>query len=305
MRCALLHLDDSLLRQPKLQQAVRTRGGPAWSASDIGPALRLWARAATLQEMKARLRAHAPAADGPKLVFAGSGDFHHVSGLLIERALEVCDRPLTILHFDNHPDWMGHAPGRHCGSWVGRAARLQGVARIVTVGVCSQDIGARRARQGDLKLVEEDRLDLYAWTAPDGGDVVRVGDRAWPTISALGEDAFLALLDAAIPTATVYVTIDKDVLQASEAVTNWDQGQASLRFLVRAVERIAGNRKVVGGDVVGDWSAAAYGGDLAARLLKRGEAMLDQPWRRSSPDDAAINQAANLRLLELFDGIAA
>jgi hypothetical protein len=302
VRPAILQLDDSLLRQPDLERAVLDRGGRVMPARDLGPALRLWTRASTLERLRDRLKAEWPV-DGADLVFAGSGDFHHLTSLLIERATVLADEPVTVLHFDNHPDWVRHAPGRHCGSWVGRAARLEGVARVVTVGVCSPDIGAKRSRQGDLALVDEDRLDLFAWANPDGGDTVQLATRAWPTISALGETAFLDVLAKAVPTRAVYVTIDKDVLRADDAVTNWDQGQASLDFVASAIRRVAGGRRIIGADVVGDWSAPIYGGDLAARALKRGEAFLDQPRRRPQPANArAVNEAVNLRLLDLLCG---
>lgn len=306
MRPIILQLDDAYDRQPAFEAAVRGRGGRVLPARDLGPALRLWCRAPTLAALKARLVDELPTDGEPDLVFAGSGDFHHLTALLVERAAAQAGEPLTLVHFDNHPDWMRAAPGRHCGSWVGVAARLEGVRRVVTIGVTSRDIGRAKMREGDLKLISEDRLDLFAWTAPDGGDEVALEGRAWPTIEALGEDAFLDRLAAAIPTRAVYATIDKDVLRAEDAVTNWDQGRASLDFVLAAVRRIAAERRLVGADVVGDWSTPVHGGGAAAALLKRGEALLDQPWRRPEPTAAGErNAAANLRLLELFDEVAA
>jgi len=301
MRPAILQLDESLARQPALEADVRARGGRVLSARDLGPALRLWSRDATLDVLKRRL----PACGEAEAVFAGSGDFHHVTPILLERAIAAEGGPVTLIHFDNHPDWVRFARGRHCGSWVGRAARLPGVARVITVGVTSRDIGRAKAREGDLALVAEDRLDLFAWTAPDGGDEVVLEGRAWPTIAAMGEEAFLARLDAAIPTSKVYVTLDKDVLRREDAVTNWDQGQASLEFVLAAIGRIAAARRLIGADVVGDWSKPVYGGGTAASLLKRGEAMLDKPWRHPKPACAdQLNEAVNRRLLELFTGLA-
>lgn len=302
----ILQLDDALERQPALSRAVLEEGGQVVAARDLGPAMRLWSRSSTLATLRERLgEIAAPACEGA-LVFAGSGDFHHVSPLLIARAAAAAGEPVTVLHFDNHPDWMRQARGRHCGSWVGEAARLPGVAKVITIGVCSRDIGKKRARAGDLALIGEDRLDLYAWSAPDGGDEVSLEGHSWPTIAALGEAAFIERLAGEIATRAIYLTIDKDVLAAAEAVTNWDQGLASVEFLAAAIGAAAQGRRVVGADVVGDWSSPVYGKGLVTRLLKRGEAFLDQPWQRPELAAAnAVNEAVNLRLLGLFTELAA
>ncbi|RAK58428.1 arginase [Phenylobacterium hankyongense] len=300
MRSMILQLDGSLERQTELQRAALQGGGRILAARDLGPALRLWSTAQTLADLRQRLKTCPPEPQA-EVVFAGSGDFHHVTPLLIERAVAAYGGPITVLHFDNHPDWVRQAQGRHCGSWVGRAARMEGVARVITIGVCSPDVGRGRARQGDLALLAEDKLELYAWAAPDGGEAVVLEGRAWPTIASMGEATFLDRLDAAITTSGVYVTVDKDVLRPQDAVTNWDQGQASLDFVIAAIRRASAGRRVIGADVVGDWSQAAYGAGPAAWLLKRGEALLDQPWGRPEPEAArAVNEAANLRLLDLF-----
>ena len=306
MRPVILRLDDALERQTALERRVLDVGGEVAMADDLGPAFRLWTRAATRDALKQRLGEELPDRLGGDLVFAGSGDFHHVTPLLIERAVQQACGPVTILHFDNHPDWARIAPGKHCGSWVGAAARMPGVEKVVTVGVCSPDIGRAKAKEGDLSLITEGRLDLYAWTAPDGGAEVELEGRAWPTVEALGEAGFIQHLEQAIGTRCVYVTLDKDVLAAGDAVTNWDQGRASLDFVINAVRSVCAGRRLLGADVVGDWSEPVYGGGAAAWILKQGEALLDQPWRRPLPEDAdAVNEAANLRLLDAFAELAA
>lgn len=305
MRPVILQLDESLERQSTLERTALERGGRVIAARDLGPALRLWSRSGTLDRLRRRIADMLPLRGGADVVFAGSGDFHHVTPLLLERAVAEAGEPVTLLHFDNHPDWVRFAQGRHCGSWVGRAARMDGVARVITIGVCSPDIGRTKAREGDLALISEGRLDLFAWTTPDGGGEVTLEGRSWPTITAIGELAFLDRLDSSVPTRAVYVTIDKDVLRQEDAVTNWDQGRASLDFVIAAVRRVARGRRIVGADVVGDWSKPVYGGGPSA-LLKRGEAMLDQPWRRPAPAAAdRVNEAVNLQLLSLFTELAA
>ncbi|HEY3951051.1 arginase family protein [Phenylobacterium sp.] len=300
MRAALLHLDTALIGQDALAGRVAAAGGRAVEARDLGPALRLWSRPKAIDGLRARLREALPAADGAALVMTGSGDFHHVSPLLLERALEASDAPaVTVLHFDNHPDWVRFENGVHCGSWVGWAARMPKVAKVITVGVCSRDIQGPSPRRADLELISGDRLELYAYRAPDGADAVRLCGREWPTIEAVGEDAFASLLAGRIGTDAVYVTIDKDVLRSSDAATNWDQGRTSLSFLKRLIAVLA-NHRLIGADVVGDWSPAVYGGGPIATLMKQGEALLDQPWSKPAPTARAANENVNLELLQVL-----
>ena len=301
MRTALLHLDTALTSQRRLAQSVSARGGRGVDLRHLGPALRLWSRPWALQRLRSRIASELPAAQGPTLVFSGSGDFHHITPTLLARACEAAGHPpVTLLHFDNHPDWVRFANGVHCGSWVGWAARLPNVARVVTVGVCSDDIRRPHGKSADLDLVSEDRVELYAYRAPDGAASVAVAGREWPTIEAMGEAAFLDFLPTRIPTADVYLTIDKDVLRSEDAGTNWDQGRTSLAFLKAMLSRIGEHHRVIGADVVGDWSPAVYGGGLLAGLLKQGEALMDQPWSRPAPTARAINETANLELLDLI-----
>lgn len=303
MRTALLHLDDALAGQRELARSVSSRGGRGVDLRDLGPALRLWSRPWALQRFRERVASDLPASEGATLVFSGSGDFHHITPTLLARASEAAGNPpVTVLHFDNHPDWVRFANGAHCGSWVGCAARLPNVVRVVTVGVCSNDIYRPQGKGADLDLVSEERVELYAYRAPGGAQTVAIAGREWPTIEAMGEAAFLDFLPTRIPTTDVYLTIDKDVLRAADAGTNWDQGRTSLAFLKAMLARIGEHHRVIGADVVGDWSQAVYGGGLLAGLLKRGEAMLDQPWSRPEAGAQAMNETANIELLELIAG---
>jgi arginase family enzyme len=303
MRPVLLHLDEALDHQPLLHE----RRGAVVDARDLGPALRLWSRPKALSRLTERLRRDLPTGAEADLIFAGSGDFHHVSPLLIARAVEAAGgKPLTVLHFDNHPDWVKFGNGMHCGSWVATAARLPGVSRLLTIGVCSGDIDHPETKRADMSLIADRRVELYPYLAPDGGPVYRVRDQNWPSIAALGEAAFTELLVSRIETDAVYVTVDKDVLRAEDAVTNWDQGQLSLEGLRTMIRAVAQRVRIVGMDVVGDWSPPRYGPDLLSAVLKRGEAFLDQPRRAPSADLARqVNEAANLDLLDLFSEVAA
>lgn len=302
MQAALLHLDDALLDQAKLRRAVTAGGGRMLHYRDLGPALRLWSRPAALERLRRRLEHALPASFGPTVVFSGSGDFHHITPLLLERALEAAGQPpVTVLHFDNHPDWVKFSPGAHCGSWVGQAARLPRVARILTVGVCSPDIDGPAAKGADLQIVEAGQVEVYAYRPCEA---VRLCGRSWPTIEAMGETAFADYLPQRIETEAVYLTIDKDLLSPTAAGANWDQGCMTVAFLHTLIARAVAGRRLIGADVVGDWSPATYGGGLVAGLLKRGEAILDQPWRAPPAASLAANQGVNLGLLDHIRSVA-
>ena len=99
----------------------------------------------------------------------------------------------------------------------------------------------------------------------------------------------------------IYVTIDKDVLTRSDALTNWDQGEMSLSTLLGVLSRLLVRHRVVGIDVCGDYSTPHYGGGAFQAAAKSLEAMIDQPQRRAArATAAAINESANIALLNLF-----
>jgi arginase family enzyme len=304
VRAALLHLDEALMAQHRLRQAVVAAGGRVLDYRDLGPELRLWSRPRQVDRLRRRLAAALPPGFGPMLVISGSGDFHHITQLLLERALAAAAQPVTLIHFDNHPDWVRFQPGVHCGSWVGGAARLPNVAKVITVGVCSDDVSAPNPRLADLDLVEAGRLEIYPYRAPKSAPSLRVCGQEWPAIEALGEAAFADLLPTRIATEAVYITIDKDVLRAEDAGTNWDQGQTSVAFLKSLIGRACEGRRLIGADIVGDWSKAVYGGTLLAPFLKQGEALLDQPWRAPGLTLLEGNETVNLELLDLFQEVA-
>ena len=97
----------------------------------------------------------------------GSGDFHHVSALLIGMLAEANAEPLTVIHFDNHPDWVHFDGGMHCGSWVNRALALPQVQRVITIGVCSHDLVWPEFKGANLRSAWRDgKIVLLPWQSP-------------------------------------------------------------------------------------------------------------------------------------------
>ncbi|ADP70259.1 hypothetical protein Rvan_0985 [Rhodomicrobium vannielii ATCC 17100] len=312
MRLELIHLDDAFVGQRAFLDACAERRAVSVDATADGPRVRLWGYDADLARLEAKLGASAGGADGgPVLAFLGSGDFHHVSAMLIARAAATGSRPFTVVHFDNHPDWVRCSSGMHCGSWVNRALGIPNVAKIVTVGVCSKDLQHPEWKGGNLAALKEGRLELFPFAqAPSkvSGDYgagashrQEGGHVRWTCIEDIGLAAFGELLLSRIETADIYITLDKDALAPADAVTNWDQGKLSLDDVLRLIGRLAERHIIVGADVVGDYSAPAYAGGVWPYVRKWGESIIDHPRvALAASAVAATNEATNLRLLDAF-----
>ena len=311
MQLCLLHLDDALQSQPDFIDHCERNGVRHLEATQLGRAVRLWGKEAAIKPLAALIFAQSNYwGKEPILCFMGSGDFHHVSALLIERSLAKQKEPVTIIHFDNHPDWVHFSGGMHCGSWVNRAAANPNVAKIITIGVSSKDLTRPEWKGANLELMREGKLELFPFHhAPSrvkksygsGPGFKQFGNHIhWNSIAELGNGKFLDMLLSRITTRQVYLTIDKDVLRSEDALTNWDQGAMKLPYLLELITAIGKNHGIVGADVTGDYSAPRYGGNLVTRGKKHAEIWLDQPRRPDLARAARVNSASNHALLAVL-----
>lgn len=202
-------------------------------------------------------------AEHPGPVFTGSGDFHHLSALLLKRSAAA--KALDLLVCDNHPDNMRYPFGIHCGSWVAHAARMPHVRRIHVIGISSRDIALPHAWENRLSPLLSGKLMYWsvgvsaAWLKLPG---LRGRHRNFASAGEL-VDAFLPVLDTLGP---VYLSLDKDVLSKEVVRTRWDQGSFSAPHLERICRACSG--KLAGADICGEISDYRYKG-LFKRLLVR------------------------------------
>ncbi len=297
MHLQLFDLDGSLAGQTTLRDAAPWASLTTIALRDLGPHLRLWSRERTIDILRARLAA-AAARSVDAVTLIGSGDFHHLAVLLMERA----PGPFTIMHIDNHPDWVRLAPRWHCGSWVNQALRLPQVARVITLGVCSDDLLRPDLKGGNLAALGQGRIALFAWqhapsrvwmhVADGAGHRYENGRLVWNNLADGEFSAHLDVILAQIPTEAVWITIDKDVLPESEALSNWDQGRMPLARVLETIRAIGARKHVIGADICGEYAPLQH-----ANLFKRIEAHMDQPQRE--PDAAALaqNERVNRELL--------
>ena len=274
-RSLILDFDRSVL--PLADAAVVPLG-------DSQEAIRFGCRMAVLRALGRQV---SPVLDAlsPAAVFLGSGDYHHVSYLLIER-LRSLGEQLQIVVFDNHPDNMRYPFGIHCGSWVWHVSRLAFVARVHVVGITSNDVEGGHLWENHLLPLYSGKVRYWC---------VQKKLRAMQTLGIRHSRSFASmasLLDAfsdamAASVEPTYLTIDKDVLAADVVNTNWDQGVMRLEELTAAIRLLRG--RLVGSDVTGDVSSYRYRGRFKRLLsgLDRQPAIPDHllaEWQRRHQD---------------------
>lgn len=208
----------------------------------------------------------------------GSGDFHHLSALWLRRL----SKPLTLISFDNHPDWDRRPPRWACGGWINRALELEHVGKAAVWGCGNFELKAPNRWFGNRAAVRAGRLELFAWRE-------RYGEGDWNAISRTDWkdrfNVFAGALDG-----DVYVTVDLDCLTSGEAVTQWEQGLFTAEDVAWAIQTIRSRARVVGGDVCGAWSAPRFD-----RCTQQWASGFDHP--RLSPVSAAWAQQCNLKAL--------
>jgi len=303
MDLQILDLDGSLRAQTSLRDAAAWDDVRTIDLRDLGPRLRLWARAATIAEARARFDASGVRVESA-ITLLGSGDFHHIAALLHERIAE----PFTLIHFDNHPDWVRLAPRWHCGSWINRALEIENLARVITLGPCSEDLVNPGLKGGNLTALGSGRLVLYPWqhspsrvwhrVADGPGHHYEGGRLNWRNLCERQLEEAVRGVIAEIPTTAVWISIDKDVLPEDEVVTNWDQGHMPLAAVLGFVRALVAQKRVLGADICGEYAPPAH-----ANPFKRIEARMDQP-RRDDVDAArlAANERVNRELLAAIAG---
>lgn len=120
----ILDFDGSVTKQTRL---LALYDPEIIDLTDIAPKVRFWLNPNDREEIIKRIGS----SDKSAVTFLGSGDFHHISEILISRFGE----PMTLVDFDFHPDRSIIAPRYSCGSWVRAAIRNGSVLDCVQAGI--------------------------------------------------------------------------------------------------------------------------------------------------------------------------
>uniref|UniRef100_UPI0022E22D81 arginase family protein n=2 Tax=Bacillaceae TaxID=186817 RepID=UPI0022E22D81 len=157
------------------------------------------------------------------ITFIGSGNYHYVSHLL----LEEINKPFTLILFDHHTDMNLQGANEQtlisCGSWVSFSLRNNdNLKKVIIIGPSSLTI-----HSNDCPYVEIFPIDI-------------------------SHEVSIHTILSHIHTETIYVSIDKDVLDPKVTITNWDQGHMKLSRLLQFIHSLIMNKSIYGIDICGE-----------------------------------------------------
>ncbi|MGV3487857.1 MAG: arginase family protein [Tuberibacillus sp.] len=211
----IYNLDESLLMQKNLLKPFQHQ---VIDCIDI-QGKNLYCTPQAFQDIRARYLT----AEKRHIAFIGSGNYHYVTYL----HLSQITHPFTLVLFDHHTDLMENADFMTCGSWVTRALReLPQLKKAIIVGP-------------DPKTFDTIPLDLQ--------DRVALVPEDWEAKKIINH--FYSLCE----TDSIYISIDKDVLDKTFAKTNWDHGRMDLHTLLKCLSELTANVQVDGVDICGEW----------------------------------------------------
>lgn len=250
---------------------------PVMNARDLGPSLRFSATNLGMREFRERIESR-----NATFHLLGSGDFHHLTSMLLLGQQE----PFTLVSFDNHPDWDVRPPRWCCGSWISRALEQPTLEKAVVWGCGNFELHRPTSFFGNHRALRSGRLEVRPWAERMPPAV----QQRWSTIDRQHWREQFAASAQRLSGKRVYITVDLDALQATEAVTNWENGLFTAAEIAWALRELHGATEVIGGDVCGAYSEPHY-----ARWGQRFIAKMDHP--KLAPIDPQEAQRRNMQTL--------
>ncbi|MEI9897574.1 MAG: hypothetical protein WDN28_27885 [Chthoniobacter sp.] len=247
---------------------------------DWGRRLRYSATAGGIEAFYEFIRPHL----APFTLF-GSGDYHHLSALWLRKLEE----PVTLVSFDNHPDWDIRPPRWCCGTWINRALELPTVRKAVIWGCGNFELNWPGNLFVSRKALRTQRLEVWPWTER----LKASGRKRWPGMTRENWREKFRAFAQELSGQSVYITVDLDCLEREAAATNWENGLFTVEDIRWALDELRAQTRIAGGDLCGAYSEPQF-----ERWKQRIESTLDHP--RLEPVSAAEAAARNARARQLL-----
>ncbi|HUO09214.1 MAG TPA: arginase family protein [Phycisphaerae bacterium] len=270
-----INLDDAW-DAAQLQQI----GIPTIDARPLGPHLRYIAPEKIIRQSLQTLSERLTPDD--RLLLYGSGDFHYLAAWWLRRAIDLTHaRHVTLLSFDNHPDWDIRPPRWSCGGWINRALEFPEVAHASVWGCGNFELAFPSRLFRNKKALATGKLAVHAWA-----------ERQSPKVATLfncmtrnnWRERFTNFA-AGLAGKNIYITLDLDALTPDTAITNWENGLFTPEDLLWSMQQLR-NATLIGLDICGACSPQLY-----ARPLQLAAARFDHPKQPapSLPDAQRVN----------------
>jgi len=209
----------------------------------------------------------------------GSGDYHHLTALWLRKFEES----VTLVSFDNHPDWDIRPPRWCCGTWINRALELPTVRKAVIWGCGNYELNWPGNLFVNRKALRTQRLEVWPWKER----LKQSGSQRWPGMTRETWREKFSAFARQITGEKIYVTIDLDCLDREEATTNWENGLFKIEDIRWALGELRSHAEIAGGDLCGAYSQPHF-----ERWKQRIESTLDHPRLESVSEAAAATRNA-------------
>ncbi len=274
LKAIVLNTDNSVA----CQELNRNFSVGTIDLADLRTGLQFYADTKARSAFAARVAVNS---SSPAVHLLGSGDFHHLTLMLLEQMAN----PFLLVVFDNHTDCSYLGPKYHCGNWLYHAALLPG-CRMVLHGGATANEGLVSRCTGVRSLIRNGKLRQIAGRELVDGDSVQ---------------KFVHLLAAHNPERIpVYVSVDKDVLRQEESPGDWDNGVMSLLQLRGVLDHVKRIYPLAGVDITGEKGGTFY---YPYRPVKNILSWIEhRDCRDATPFATAVGkqQAINRALLEVL-----
>ncbi|MGD0336748.1 MAG: hypothetical protein ABSB18_06585 [Candidatus Omnitrophota bacterium] len=300
----ILDFDGSITKQ---KQLLKRYESDILDLKGLGPAARYWVNNRDRKIIEERITDSAKEA----ITFLGSGDFHHISEVLINSF----SQQMSLILFDLHPEWDIYSFFLGCGSWLNSILKRKNILKVILVGTSSEDISTFNINSGNLKSLKEGLVEIYPYThRPSKVFLKRVPENIsvkvergpfsstiyWHELVSEELGPFFKGLIGRLPSKNVYVSIDKDCLNYDSALTNWEEGGFSLGQLLLMLKLIKENLRIVGLDITGDYSNIEVSGSLKRILSYLDHPRNIKPLKMPEESVTSINERTNLEILGLL-----
>lgn len=162
-----------------------------------------------------------------KIKFIDSGNYHYVSYLMLEKINE----PFILVLFDHHTDMQSSffKDLMSCGCWVKKTLDdNRYIQKVIIIGAKESLIKSidKKYENKIISFNENFIEKKYNWEE-------------------------FAKQNINLP---IYISIDKDIITSKQAVTDWDQGNLTLKKLKNIYMGICKEHEIIGIDICGDSS---------------------------------------------------